>query len=139
MDIKKIGITGAIGFIVMGIVGTITAVLFYEAHMHSLAQKFSGIVQFPPNMAPSLIGMVVYIFVMAIIYDKMGVSGFESGAITGAWFGAAKWFFFNMQMAGIMPSVWGDLNYIAIDVVISAVMYAISGAAMGWSLERFKS
>ena len=44
MDIKKIGITGAIGFIVMGIVGTITAVLFYEAHMNSLAQKFSGIV-----------------------------------------------------------------------------------------------
>ena len=122
----------------MGIVGGITAILFYEVYMTSLSEKFPEIVQFPPDMAPTMIGMIVYVFVMAIIYDKMGVLGIESGAITGAWFGAAKWFFLNMKMAGIMPIVWGDMTYIAIDVFISAIMYAISGAAMGWALEKFK-
>lgn len=122
----------------MGIVGGITAILFYEGYMTSLSEKFPEIVQFPPDMAPTMIGMIVYVFVMAIIYDKMGVLGIESGAITGAWFGAAKWFFLNMKMAGIMPIVWGDMTYIAIDVFISAIMYAISGAAMGWALEKFK-
>ena len=44
-----------------------------------------------------------------------------------------------VSMAAIMPAVWGDWNYIAIDIVLTAVMYGVSGAAMGWSLERFKS
>ena len=87
MDIKKIGITGAVGFVVMGVVGGITAVLFYNGHMTSLSEK---------------------------------------------------WFFLNMQMAGLMPNVWGDMTYIAIDVFISGIMYGISGAAMGWALEKFK-
>jgi hypothetical protein len=54
------------------------------------------------------------------------------------WFGGAKWFFLNMQMAGLMPSVWGDMTYIAIDVFINGIMYGISGAAMGWALEKLK-
>ena len=139
MDIKKIGITGVIGFLSTAVMGGILTALFYQKHMTGVADNFPGIVQFPPDVASATIGMVVYVFVMAIIYDKMGVSGLENGAITGAWFGSAKWFFFNTQMAAIMPEVWGDWNYIAIDIVLTAVMYGVSGAAMGWSLERFKS
>ena len=45
---------------------------------------------------------------MAIINDKMGVSGLENVAINGTWFGSARWFFFDTQMAAIMPEVWGD-------------------------------
>ena len=41
-------------------------------------------------------------------------------------------------MMGIMPNVWGDVNYIIIDTAISAIMYAFQGAAMGWALDRFK-
>ena len=103
MDIKKIGITGVIGFFSTAIMGGILTALFYQKHMTGVADKFPGIVQFPPDVASATIGMVVYVFVMAIIYDKMGVSGLENGAITGAWFGSAKWFFFNTQMAAIMP------------------------------------
>ena len=134
MDIRKIGITGVIGFLSTAVMGGILTALFYQKHMTGVADKFPGIVQFPPDVAFATIGMVVYVFVMAIIYDKMGVSGLENGAITGAWFGSAKWFFFNTQMAAIMPEVWGDWNYIAIDIVLTAVMYGVSGAAMGLSL-----
>ena len=138
MNIKKIGLTGLIGFVAMAVVGGLSSGLYHAKHMTELSQKFPGIVQWPFDMVPPLVGMLVYIFVMAIIYDKMGVVGYKQGAITGAWFGAAKWFFFNSQMMGIMPNVWGDVNYIIIDTAISAVMYAIQGAAMGWALDRFK-
>ena len=37
----------------------------------------------------------------------------------------------------MMPNVW-ELNFVIIDVAISTVMYGISGAAMGWALDRFK-
>ena len=137
MNIKKIGITGAVGFVVMGVVGGITAMLFYEGHMTSLSEKFPGVVQFPPNMAPAMIGGLVYVFVMAIIYDKMGVDSVESGAITGAWFGAAKWTFINTQWMAMMPNVF-QINFVVIDIAISAVMYGVAGAAMGWALDRFK-
>ena len=75
---------------------------------------------------------------MAIIYDKMGVNSVESGAITGAWFGAAKWTFINTQWMAMMPNVF-QVNYVLIDIVLSAIMYGVAGAAMGWALDRFKS
>ena len=86
MDIKKIGITGVIGFVSTGVVGGISTAFFYQKKMTGVADKFPGIVQFPPDVVSAMIGMVVYLFVMAIIYDKMGISGLENGAITGAWF-----------------------------------------------------
>ena len=42
-------------------------------------------------------------------------------------------------MAAIIPQVWGDYNYIAIDIILTEVMNEVSDAAMGWSLECFKS
>ena len=95
MNVKKIGLTGLVGFVAMAVVGGLSSGLYHAKHMTELSQKFPGIVQWPFDMVPPLLGMLVYIFVMAIIYDKMGVVGYEQGAITGAWFGAAKWFFFK--------------------------------------------
>ena len=137
MNFKKIGITGAIGFVVMGVIGGISFPLFYQKHFQSIADKFPNVISFPPDMATAMIGGLIYVFVMAHIYDKMGVSGPEDGAITGAWFGAAKWTFINTQWMAMMPNVF-QINFVVIDIAISAVMYGVSGAAMGWALDRFK-
>jgi len=51
MDIKKIGITGVIGFVSMAVMGGISTALFYQKHMTGVADKFPGIVQFPPDVA----------------------------------------------------------------------------------------
>ena len=40
-------------------------------------------------------------------------------------------------MMALIPGIF-DLNYALIDVPISAVMYAVQGAAIGWALERFE-
>ena len=119
MNVKKIGLTGLVGFVAMAFVGGLSSGLYHAKHMTELSQKFPGIVQWPFDMVPPLVGMLVYIFVMAIIYDIMGVVGYEQGAITGAWFGAAKWFFFNSQMMGIFKrnesrgrTEWDTINRI---------------------------
>ena len=83
--------------------------------MGKVAEKFPDVIQFPPDMALSMLGGIIYIFVMAIIYDKMGVNSVESGSITGAWFGAAKWTFINTQWMALMPNVF-EINYVAIDI-----------------------
>ena len=72
MDIKKIGIASGLGFVAMSIIGGLTFSLFYQAHWETVAQKFPNVISFPPDMVIAMLGGVVYIFVMAVIFDKMG-------------------------------------------------------------------
>ena len=88
-------------------------------------------------MGPAMLGGIFYIFVISYIYDRMGVDSAQSGAITGACFGAAKWIFIDTQWMALMPKLF-PIDYVVVDVAISAVMYALSGAAIGWALNRFK-
>ena len=91
MNIKKLGIAGVLGFFAMALVGGLTFELFYANHMGSMAQQYSDVLTFPPNMAPAMFGGVFYIFVITYIYDRMGVDSAQSGAVTGAWFGCYFW------------------------------------------------
>jgi len=137
MNIKKLGIAGVLGFFAMALVGGLTFELFYANHMGSMAQQYSDVLTFPPNMAPAMFGGVFYIFVITYIYDRMGVDSAQSGAVTGAWFGAAKWIFIDTQWMAMMPKLF-PVNFVVVDVALSAVMYGISGAVIGWALNRFK-
>ncbi|MED5248026.1 MAG: hypothetical protein VX887_01760 [Candidatus Neomarinimicrobiota bacterium] len=137
MNFKKLGIAGVLGFFAMALVGGITFELFYKNHMGSMAQQYSDVITFPPNMGPAMLGGIFYIFVITYIYDRMGVDSAQSGAVTGAWFGAAKWIFIDTQWMAMMPKLF-PVNFVVVDVALSAVMYAISGAVIGWALNRFK-
>ena len=137
MNFKKIGIAGVLGFFSMAFVGVFTFELFYKNHMGAMAEQYSNVITFPPNMGPAMLGGIFYIFVISYIYDRMGVDSAQSGAITGAWFGAAKWIFIDTQWMALMPKLF-PIDYVVVDVAISAVMYALSGAAIGWALNRFK-
>ena len=137
MNFKKIGIAGVLGFFSMAFVGVLTFELFYKNHMGAMAEQYSNVITFPPNLGPAMLGGIFYIFVISYIYDRMGVDSAQSGAITGAWFGAAKWIFIDTQWMALMPKLF-PIDYVVVDVAISAVMYALSGAAIGWALNRFK-
>ena len=137
MNFKKIGIAGVLGFFSMAFVGVLTFELFYKNHMGAMAEQYSNVITFPPNMGPAMLGGIFYIFVISYIYDRMRVDSAQSGAITGAWFGAAKWIFIDTQWMALMPKLF-PIDYVVVDVAISAVMYALSGAAIGWALNRFK-
>ena len=137
MNFKKIGIAGVLGFFSMAFVGGLTFELFYKNHMGAMAEQYSNVITFPPNMGPAMLGGIFYIFVISYIYDRMNVDSAQSGAITGAWFVAAKWIFIDTQWMALMPKLF-PIDYVVVDVAISAVMYALSGAAIGWALNRFK-
>ena len=137
MNFKKIGIATVLGFVAMALSSAVPLMVFYEPNFAALAEKFPGIVKATPDMVPALIGGVVWMFVMAIIFDKMGTKSIKDGAITGAWLGASKWFFFDMQMIAMIPPIF-TMDYMIIDVPLSAFSYAVGGAAIGWVLERFE-
>jgi len=137
MNIKKIGIATVLGFVGMSLSSVLPLIFFYGPHFEALAEKFPDIVKAPPDAVPALIGGIVWIIIMVIIFEKMGTNNIKDGAITGAWLGASKWFFFNMQMIAMIPPIF-TMDYMIIDVPLSAFSYAVGGAAIGWALERFK-
>ena len=137
MNIKKIAIAAGCGLAAMMITSIVPMMLYYMPHGKSLAEKFPGVVQASPDMAPAMIGMIIYLFITAVIFDKMSVKSIQEGATTGAWFGGGLWVFINTQMMSLMPGIF-EVNFVVIDVAISVVMYAVMGAAMGWALDRFK-
>jgi hypothetical protein len=137
MNIKKISIAAGCGLVAMMLSSIIPMMLYYMPHGKSLAEKFPGVVQASPDMAPAMIGMIIYLFITAVIFDKMGVKSIKEGATTGAWFGGGLWIFINTQMMSLMPGIF-EINFVVIDVAISLVMSAVMGAAIGWALERFK-
>ena len=51
--------------------------------------------------------------------------------------GSSKWFFFDMQILAMIPPIF-TMDYMIIDVPLSAFSYAVGGAAIGWALERFE-
>ena len=136
MNFKKLVIAGVLGFFTLGFVGTITFELFHKGHFASIVEKYPDVITFPPNMAPAMLGGIFYMFVMVYIYDRMGVDSLKVGALTGAWFGAAKWLFINTQWMAMMPNLF-DPSYVTVDVALSAIMYSVSGAVIEWSLNRF--
>ena len=137
MNFKKIGIATVLGFVAMTLSSVFPLIFFYGPHFEALAEKFPDIVKSPPDAIPALIGGIVWIITMVIIFEKMGTNSIKDGAITGAWLGASKWFFFNMQMISMIPPIF-TMDYMIIDVPLSAFSYAVGGAAIGWALERFK-
>ena len=65
----------------------------------------------------------------------MGINNFKSGAITGAWYGALIFTFFDFQFMGLTNIV--SIQFALTDIAISALVGALQGAVIGWSLGKF--
>ena len=136
MNIKKIGIATALGFLTQFAVGAVPMVLFYGPHGVDMAEKFPNAVNAEPNMLIGLIGAIVFTVLFVVVLDKMGISSMQEGAITGAWFGAGLWFFFNTQIMAMLKVI--DFNFVLVDVLISIVITGAAGAVIAFSFDRFK-
>ncbi len=136
MNIKKIGIASALGFLTQFAVGAVPMVLFYGPHGADMAEKFPNAVNAEPNMVIGLIGAIVFTVLFVVVLDKMGTSSIQEGAMTGAWFGAGLWFFFNTQIMAMLKVI--DFNFVLVDVLISIVITGAAGAVVAFSFDRFK-
>ena len=89
------------------------------------------------DMTMGLANMIVISLLTTISFDRMGISTPASGAKAGAWFMGLLFLAFNTQMLTMYNTM--DLNFAALDTVISVVMGAVLGAACGFGLGRFKN
>ena len=73
--------------------------------------------------------------VKILILRKKINSNLKNGSITGIWFGALTFTFFGFQFMALTNIV--SIQFALTDIFISAIMGAIQGGAIGWSLGRF--
>ena len=108
---------------------------FYGPEQAELSRLFPSVVNEVPDPLFILISATALIILWVITFDKMGVINLKNGSITGIWFGTLTFTFFGFQFMALTNIV--SIQFALTDIFISAIMGAIQGGAIGWSLGRF--
>ena len=82
MNVKKLSIATICGLVATMVASIVPIMLYYQPHSEALAKKYPNVVNATPDMVPALIGMIIYLFITALIFDRMGVKSIKEGAIT---------------------------------------------------------
>jgi hypothetical protein len=123
-------------FLTTIVASILPGILFYAPKQIEWSQLFPGVVNETPDPLFMLIASVALIILCIVSFDKMGINNIKKGAVTGAWFGALIFTFFGFQFMGVTNIL--SIEFVLTDIFISSIVGAIQGAAIGWSLGKFK-
>lgn len=123
-------------FLTTIVASILPGILFYAPKQIEWSQLFPGVVNESPDPLFMLIASVALIILCIVSFDKMGIDNIKKGAITGAWFGSLIFTFFGFQFMGVTNIL--SIEFVLTDIFISSIVGAIQGAAIGWSLGKFK-
>ena len=132
---KKYSIAFISAFVTAAVSSILPGILFYGPKQAEFSTLFPGVVNEVPDPVFMLISGIALIILYIISFDKMGINNFKSGAITGAWYGALIFTFFDFQFMGLTNIV--SIHFALTDIAISALVGALQGAVIGWSLGKF--
>jgi hypothetical protein len=83
-----------------------------------------------------LIANLLSALLLSILFNKLGVGTFKTGATNGVWIGALLSFWFDTWMFGTFPSM--TLKIMIIDVITNTVLITLAGGVIGWILGKVK-
>ena len=122
-------------FVSVSVASIIPTILFYGPQQAELSKLFPGVVNEVPDPLFILISASALIILWVVTFDKMSIIDLKNGLITGIWFGTLTFTFFGFQFMALTNIV--SIQFAITDIFISAIMGAIQGGAIGWSLGRF--
>ena len=122
-------------FVSVSVVSIIPTIIFYGPEQAELSKLFPGVVNEVPDPLFILISASALIILWVVTFDKMSIIDLKNGLITGIWFGTLTFTFFGFQFMALTNIV--SIQFAITDIFISAIMGAIQGGAIGWSLGRF--
>ena len=132
---KKYVIAFISSFLTAIVASIIPGILFYAPKQIEWSQLFPGVVNETPDPLFMLIASIALIILCIVTFDKMGINDIRKGAVTGVWFGALIFTFFDFQFMGVAKIV--SIEFVLTDIFISSIVGALQGAAIGWSLGKF--
>ena len=132
---KKYVIAFISSFLTAIVASIVPGILFYAPKQIEWSQLFPGVVNETPDPLFMLIASIALIILCIVTFDKMGINDIRKGAVTGVWFGALIFTFFDFQFMGVAKIV--SIEFVLTDIFISSIVGALQGAAIGWSLGKF--
>ncbi len=134
MDLRKILVGSLVGVIASMAIGIVFYMLYYQGQLSDLQAEFPSVMNAEPLFAVGILVSFGQAFLTAMYFDKAGVDALKSGAINGAWISAAIWIVANGNMMAMTKLT--TMDYFMVDIAISSVMGAFTGAIMALVMKR---
>ena len=132
---KKLVISFLLGFIAFGILGGLFANFIFLPQLALWQEAFPDAVKPAPDFISGFLLGIIQLVGTIYLIDRLKIDNIKDGAIFGAISTVALWLMIDLQMVSISNIF--SYDYVLTDAALSAVMGAIIGALIAWSLKRF--
>ena len=132
---KKLVISFLLAFIAFGILGGLFANFIFLPQLALLQEAFPDAVKPAPDFISGFLLGIIQLVGTIYLMDRLKIDNIKDGAIFGAITTVALWLMIDLQMVSISNIF--SYDYVLTDAALSAVMGAIIGALIAWSLKRF--
>jgi hypothetical protein len=132
---KKLVISFLLAFIAFGILGGLFANFIFLPQLALWQEAFPDAVKPAPDFISGFLLGIIQLVGTIYLMDRLKIDNIKDGAIFGAITTVALWLMIDLQMVSISNIF--SYDYVLTDAALSAVMGAIIGALIAWSLKRF--
>ena len=132
---KKLVISFLLAFIAFGILGGLFANFIFLPQLALWQDAFPDAVKPAPDFISGFLLGIIQLVGTIYLIDRLKIDNIKDGAIFGAISTVALWLMIDLQMVSISNIF--SYDYVLTDAALSAVMGAIIGALIAWSLKRF--
>ena len=132
---KKFIYTFIIGLILFFILGGVFGTLIFLPEMASWHEAFPDAVRENPDFLSGFIVGLIQLITLIVLLDKLKIDNLKDGAVFGLVYSVVLWLIIDLQMLSVTNIV--SYNYIGLDAILSAVMGAVLGGVMAWSLKKY--
>jgi|TARA_B110000008_G_scaffold35693_1_gene31983 hypothetical protein len=132
---KKFGITFLITLVVFFILGGIFGTYVFLPEFASWHEAFPDAVRETPDFVSGFMVGILQLVACIVLFDRLAINNLTNGAIVGIIYSTGIWLMVDLQMLSTTNII--SYNYVALDALLSALMGAIIGVVITWSLKRF--
>lgn len=134
---KKYIITFLIGLVLFFILGGVFGTLIFLPEMASWHEAFPNAVRATPDFVSGFFVGLIQLIALIFLLDKLTINDLKNGAVFGLVYSVVLWLIVDLQMVSVTHIV--SYSYVGIDAALSAVLGAVMGSVIAWSLKKYSS
>jgi|TARA_B100001094_G_scaffold309968_1_gene344126 hypothetical protein len=132
---KKYILSFLIAFVLFMVLGGLFGTLVFLPTFETWHEAFPDAVRETPDMASGFLVGIIQLVAFVYLFGRLNIDTFLEGAIFGAVYSVVIWLMVDLQMVSVTKIV--SYDYVVLDAGLTAIMGAVMGAVIAWSMKRF--
>ena len=132
---KKYIVTFLLSFLIFALLGGVFANFVFLPEFANWHTLYPEAVRATPDFISGFPVALIQIIGLIALIDRLKIATLSSGAVFGAVFSAGIWLIVDLQM--VSTTTFVSYSYVGLDAVLSAIMGAVGGGVVAWSLKKF--